>query len=268
MTAFVLTLDQVDEEQHPLVGGKAFSLAVMHKNSLLVPPAHCITMDAYLHYVASTGLADQIVLDLYRKRFEEMRWEEIWDTALRIPNAFLKTPVPADLQEGLLKKFESRFSAKPVSIRSSAPGEDSSKTSFAGLQESFVNIRGPDAIMEHARPVWASLWSDRAFLYRQEVGLDVKKSAMAVLVQEMILEERSGIIFGRSPTDSSLSVIEAVYGLNQGLVDGTIEPDRWNLDRKTSRVPSHVPVAREKAMRPGRHGLRGCLSVPSRNLLH
>jgi pyruvate,water dikinase len=256
MTAFILTLDQVEEGHAPVVGGKALSLAVMHKNGFLVPPAVCITVEAYRHYVAATGLADQIVLDLYRKPFEEMRWEEIWDMALRIRNAFLKTPVPADLKEVLLREVESQFSSQPVSVRSSAPGEDSSKTSFAGLHESFVNIRGPEAILDHVRLVWASLWSDRALLYRQEIGLDVRTSAMAVLVQEMILGERSGIIFGRSPTDASLSVIEAVYGLNQGLVDGTIEPDRWNLDRKTGQVLSHVPVVRDKAMRPGQHGAR------------
>jgi len=256
MTAFILTLDQLDEEHRPLVGGKAFSLAAMHKNGFLVPPAICITVKAYRHYIAATGLLDQIVLDLYRKRFEEMRWEEIWDTALRIRNAFLKTPVPGDLQAVLLREFESRFSENPVSVRSSAPGEDSSKTSFAGLHESFVNIRGPEAILAHVRLVWASLWSDRALLYRQEIGLDVKRSAMAVLVQEMILGERSGIIFGKSPTDPGHSVVEAVHGLNQGLVDGTIEPDQWHLDRKTGAVLSHTPVVREKAMRPGRHGAR------------
>ena len=256
MTAFILSLDQLDEKHRPLVGGKAFSLAAMHRNGFIVPPAICITVDAYLYYVASTGLADQIVLELYRKRFEEMRWEEIWDTSLRIRNAFLKTPLPVDLQAAILKESESQFSATPVSIRSSAPGEDSSKASFAGLHESFINIRGPESILEHVRLVWASLWSDRALLYRREIGLDVKKSAMAVLVQEMILGERSGIIFGKSPTDAGLSVIEAVHGLNQGLVDGTIAPDRWHLDRKTGKALTHVPAVREKAMQPGEHGSR------------
>ncbi|WP_051185217.1 PEP/pyruvate-binding domain-containing protein [Desulfatiglans anilini] len=256
MTALILTLDQVEEGHGPIVGGKAVSLAAMHKNGIRVPPAVCITVEAYRQYVAVTGLADQIILDLYRKPFEEMRWEEIWDTALRIRNAFLKTPVPAELQTALLGEFESRFSTRPVSVRSSAPGEDSSKTSFAGLHESFVNIRGADAILAHVRLVWASLWSDRALLYRQEIGLDVRKSAMGVLVQEMIPGERSGIIFGRSPTDPHVSVIEAVYGLNAGLVDGTIEPDRWNLDRKTGRILAHVPVRREKALRPAGNGVR------------
>jgi len=73
-----------------------------------------------------------------------------------------------------------------------SPGEDAAKTSFAGLHESFVNIRGLESILEHIRLVWASLWSDRALLYRQELGLDVEKSTMAVVVQEMVFGERSG----------------------------------------------------------------------------
>jgi len=256
MTALVLSLNQVEERHGPMVGGKAVSLAALHRNGFRVPPAVCLTVQAYRDYVTATGLSDQIVLDLYRKPFEEMRWEEIWDAALRIRNAFLKTPAPKDLREILMEEFVLRFPNQPVSVRSSAPGEDSSKTSFAGLHESFVNIRGPEAILEHVRLVWASLWSDRALLYRREIGLDVKTSAMAVLVQEMILGERSGIIFGKSPTDPDLSVVEAVYGLNQGLVDGTIEPDRWHLDRQSGAVRSHVPAVREKAVRPGRHGAR------------
>ncbi|MBW1780488.1 MAG: hypothetical protein JRL30_07080 [Deltaproteobacteria bacterium] len=256
MTDFFLTLDQLEEKDRPIVGGKASSLAAMHHNGFSVPRALCLSVDAYLHYVRSTGLIDQIILDLYKKPFEEMRWEEIWDTALRIRNAFLRTPVPIDFRETLLETFELQFSKRPVSVRSSAPGEDSSMTSFAGLHESFVNLRGPEAILEHVRLVWASLWSDRALLYRQELGLDVKKSSMAVIIQEMISGERSGIVFGKSPTDETLSVIEAVYGLNQGLVDGTIEPDRWKLERQTGRIVSHDAVHREKAMRPAGDGIR------------
>ena len=202
MTDFFSTLEQLEEKDRPLAGGKALSLAVMHKNGFVVPRAICLNAEAYLHYVKTTGLIDQILLDLFRKPFEDMRWEEIWDTALRIRNAFLRTPVPFDLRKAMLSEFESRFSKRPVSVRSSAPGEDSSKTSFAGLHESFVNIRGPEAILDHVRLVWASLWSDRALLYRQELALDVKKSAMAVIIQEMISGERSGIVFGDGQTGS------------------------------------------------------------------
>ena len=196
------------------------------------------------------GLRDQMHMELYRKPFEEMRWEEIWDSALRIRNMFVKTPMPTALQEELRDSLAFRFSDRPVSVRSSAPGEDSSKTSFAGLHESFVNVRGVESILEHIRLVWASLWSDRALLYRQELKLDVGKSTMAVVVQEMVLGERSGVVFGMSPVHEAQAAVEAVYGLNQGLVDGTVEPDRWILNRRNGQILSHHPASQRKDPRP------------------
>jgi phosphoenolpyruvate synthase/pyruvate phosphate dikinase len=137
-----------------------------------------------------------------------------------------------------------------------APGEDSSSASFAGIHESYVNITGIQEVIDHIKLVWASLWSDRALLYRRELNLDYAESSMAVLVQEMIAGESSGIAFGKSPTNPSHCVIEAVYGLNQGLVDGTIEPDRWILDRETGKVVSHTPAQRERALRPDISGVQ------------
>jgi len=148
-----------------------------------------------------------------------MRWEEIWDAALRIRNLFLNSPMPPDLYESLMRTITSFFYDQPVSVRSSAPGEDSTQTSFAGLHESYVNILGPEFILEHIRLVWASLWSDRAILYRQELGLDVEQSAMAVIVQKMVFGKKSGVVFGMNPMDKDQAVVESVYGLNQGLVD-------------------------------------------------
>ena len=164
--------------------------------------------------------------------------------------------MPPDLRARLVPEIQSKFPGKKVSVRSSAPGEDSSKTSFAGLHESFVNVSGEEAILDHIRLVWASLWSDRAILYRKELGLDVKKSAMAVVIQEMVLGDRSGVVFGKSPVEETQAVVEAVYGLNQGLVDGTVEPDRWILNRKTGGIISHDAALREKALRPAPEGVR------------
>ena len=113
-----------------------------------------------------------------------------------------------------------------------------------------------ESILEHIRLVWASLWSDRALLYRQELGLDVEKSTMAVVVQEMVFGERSGVVFGMSPAHEEQSAVEAVYGLNQGLVDGTVEPDRWILDRASGQILSHHPPRREKILVPGPQGVR------------
>jgi len=105
------------------------------------------------------------------------------------------------------------------------------------------------------RLVWASLWSDRALLYRQELDLDVASSSMAVLVQELVPSERSGVAFSESPIDPAESVVEAVYGLNQGLVDGTVQPDRWTLERKTGRVLAHQPAERSYALVPSSEGM-------------
>jgi pyruvate,water dikinase len=252
----VLPLHKIDEQQRGQVGGKGFALAEMEKMGFRVPEAVCVTTGAYNEYVTKTGLRDQIILELYRKAFEDMRWEEIWDTSLRIRSLFNKTPMPLDLRARLAPAIQSKFLGRTVSVRSSAPGEDSSKTSFAGLHESYVNISGVEAILDNIRLVWASLWSDRALLYRQELGLDVEKSAMAIIIQEMVFGERSGVVFGKSPVEQSQAVVEAVYGLNQGLVDGTVEPDRWILNRKTGGIISHTPAIREKALSPAPEGVR------------
>ena len=156
----------------------------------------------------------------------------------------------------MIPPLEAMFSGKSVAVRSSAPGEDSAKTSFAGLHESYIHIRGTESILEHIRLVWASLWSDRALLYRKELGLDVQKSTMAVVVQEMISGERSGVAFGRNPFDPAQAVIEAVYGLNQAMVDGTVEPDRWILKRDTGEVISHHEAKREKTLAYASGGVR------------
>lgn len=251
-----ISLHEITRRDRSRVGGKGFALARMQRRGLRVPEALCICTDAYMEYVSSTGLRDQMHMELLRKPFDEMRWEEIWDTSLRIRNLFIRTPMLQRLQEQLTALLAPRFSERPVSVRSSAPGEDAARTSFAGLHESFVNIRGMDSILEHIRLVWASLWSDRALLYRQELGLNVEKSAMAVVVQEMVLGERSGVAFGMSPVHEGQSVIEAVYGLNQGLVDGTLEPDRWILDRDSGRIRSHHAALRENILVPVPQGVR------------
>ena len=254
--SLVLSLDEITQKDRSRIGGKGFALAMMQRQGMNIPEAICVSTEAYQEYVSSTGLRDQMLIELYRKPFEQMRWEEIWDTALRIRNMFIKTPLPSTLQKHLRDTLASRFSNRPVSVRSSAPGEDSSKTSFAGLHESFVNIQGLESILEHIRLVWASLWSDRALLYRQELGLDVEKSTMAVVIQEMVFGERSGVAFGMSPVHEKQSAVEAVYGLNQGLVDGTVEPDRWILDRESGQILSHHPARRDKILAPGPQGVR------------
>ena len=247
----VLTLEQIGSDNRESVGGKSFALATMVKNGMKVPEALCLKVDAYHRYLETTGLGARILMEFNRKDFAEVRWEEMWDAALRIRNLFINTPMPRDLRSSLQSVFASKLPGESVVVRSSAPGEDSEHASFAGLHESYLNVQGADSILDHIRLVWASLWSDRALLYRQELGLDVEKSSMAVVVQKLVSGNRSGVAFGKNPNAPHQAVIESVYGLNEGLVDGSIEPDRWLLDRKNGTIISHFPAHREKQVVAG-----------------
>jgi pyruvate,water dikinase len=252
---WILTAAEVGSDDRSRVGGKGYALAALSANGFTIPETVCLTVDTYNDFVMQTGLRERILLELHRKDFKEMRWEEIWDCATRIRNMFLRTPMPAEIEQRLRREIAARFKNKSAVVRSSAPEEDDARASFAGLHESYLNISGVDAIIEHIRKVWASLWSDAALLYRQEIGLDVEKSSMAVVIQEIVAGDRSGVAFSQNPNDNSQAVVESVYGLNQGLVDGQVQPDRWILDRERTAIVSHVPADRDSWMIPRGQGV-------------
>lgn len=242
----VSRLDSIAGYTPEYIGGKAHSLGVLLAHGALVPAGLCVSSQAYEWYVRSTGLMERIFMDLRCKDFSEMQWEEMWDASLRIRNMFLNTPLPRSLMDQLKSPLEETFGDRPVAVRSSAQGEDSANAALASLHETYINIRGVYAIIEHIRLVWASLWSDGALLYRQKKGFSVAASSMAVLVQELVCGDKSGVIFGENPDDETQSVIVSVYGLNQGLVDGTVEPDRWILDRENGQILSHQAAERKQ----------------------
>ena len=252
----VKPLREVNGRDRDRFVGKCYALAGLTGKGFRVPDAVCIDSSLYKDFVTQTGLIRRIHFELNRKKFGDMRWEEIWDAALRIRSMFTTTEIPSAVRDPLISAIEPAFGETPVAVRSSAPMEDSTEVSFAGLHESYVNVVGTASILEHIKLVWASLWSDRALLYRQELGLDVETSVMSVVVQELVAGDASGVVFSRNPNDASQAVIEAVYGLNQALVDGTVEPDRWLLDRESGAVLSHHAVERNREMVTAPDGVR------------
>jgi pyruvate,water dikinase len=253
---WVVSAENIIEADRSRVGGKGYALALLAKGGFAVSKTLCVTSETYQEYVSRTGLSERILLELNRKAFKDMRWEEIWDCATRIRNMFLRKPIPSEIYVELKEAISAAFEGKAVVVRSSSPEEDAAASSFAGLHESYVDIRGTDAILEHISKVWASLWSDAALLYRQEIGLDVRKSAMAVVIQEIVIGDKSGVAFSKNPNDPSQGVIESVYGLNQGLVDGAVEPDRWILDRRDKKIVSHTPAERKYWIITGESGVQ------------
>jgi len=229
------------------VGGKAVALATLLKEGVRLPKTACLTTAAYRQFLHINGLSEKIQLELNTKEFSDMRWEEIWDISLRIRQLFLTTRLPTPLAATIHRFIAAEFGDVPLAVRSSATEEDAANASFAGLHDSYLNIRSREQLERAIRKVWASLWSDKALLYRQELQLSVGASAMAVVIQELLPATVSGVGFTHDPLDQHRMVIEAVHGLNQGLVDGDVQPDRYRLKREDHDLIDHLgPEARDR----------------------
>jgi pyruvate,water dikinase len=244
---FVIPLSEVTDADGPLVGGKAARLAALARAGFSVPGGFCLTIKAYQRFVNASRLGNVIRMELGRKAFGDMRWEEIWDAALRIRSAFNGATVPEEIASEIGDAIKESPGQTCWAIRSTAPGEDSSQRSFAGLHESYLGVSGLTAVLDTVRLVWASLWSDAAMLYRRELALDPARSSMAVLLQPMRSEPVSGVAFGRDPRGphADYALVEAVPGLCAGLVDGEVDPDRWKLRRPSGEVLDYSPGRRE-----------------------
>lgn len=245
--AWVIPLAEAATVDQQQIGGKAAHLARLHQTGFPVAPGCCITVAAYERFLQANQLPLMIQMELGRKPLEDLRWEELWDSALRIRNRFAEAQLPGQVEQAIRRAVRDLGSRTPLAVRSSAPGEDSANRSFAGLHESILHVVGEDDVVESVRLVWASLWSDAALLYRQELALNPLHSRMAVLIQEMRIEDCSGVAFGRDPRmeDSQNAVVEAVPGPCCELVDGSVDPDRWLVHRASRQVVRFTPGRRD-----------------------
>src|SRR6056297_3256938 len=224
-------IDEVDKQEREMYGGKAISLAIMVSHGINIPPTYVLSGEIYRKYIEETGLDSRIGLILAKKPLKSMRWEEVWDISMEIRNLFLRTKIPVSTK-GLLEDELSRAFKKNgsmIAVRSSSAFEDSAEHSFAGLHESFIGISlmptvTESLIFKKIRLVWASLWSSNALIYRNELKLDVESANMAVIVQKTIHGSSSGLLFCKDPMGKNHMIMEAVYGLNEALVDGSLEP--------------------------------------------
>jgi len=219
------------------VGGKTLNLSICKKRGFTVPEGFCISTAGYRRFVRENKLGPYIDMQVMRKPFEDMRWEEIWDAALRIRSAFIQAGIPKDLEEEIIKAVSRWPEDALFAIRSSAPEEDSKEFSFAGIHESYINVAGQD-LLEKVKLVWASLWSDRSLLYKKEKSLASQHSAMAVLVQKMEPRGVSGLAFTADPStrDREFIIVEAIEGSLNLLVDNISSPQRYKIAKKTGEM--------------------------------
>ena len=248
---WITPLDNLSSEDGHAVGGKGAALIRLNSNRVAIPRTLCVTTQAYQDFVDHTGLREKIQLELSRKVFSQMRWEEIWDASQRLRLLFLRSPMPSDMETTIRRTINQTLDDAVMVVRSSGPDEDRQGHSFAGLHASYTHLQDVDAVIRHIKMVWASLWSDAALLYRQELGLDSATSTMAVLIQEMVAGQASGIFFTRDPVEAEHGIVEAIHGMNPPLVDGHVSPDRWRIDMDTGAVIEHTaPDARTRWQPP------------------
>ncbi|HEV2165654.1 MAG TPA: PEP/pyruvate-binding domain-containing protein, partial [Thermoplasmata archaeon] len=196
----VVNLADVSTGDHALVGGKASKLGEVVRQGLPVPPGVVVTTRSYAEFVDGTGIGPAITAAL--ARIDPERPETVEPASRQIRELFEQTEFPAALRTTLVKAlegFEKEHAVAWCAVRSSATAEDLEGASFAGLQETYLNVRGTEAILSAVRRCWGSLFTPRVLVYRAKKGYDHASVELAVLVQKMVDSTVSGILFTRDP---------------------------------------------------------------------
>ncbi len=248
---YIRWFQELSKKDTNIVGGKGANLGEMYNLKLPIPPGFCITTKGYLHFLQDADLEDSIYKILARIDIEDTK--ELEEAAQGIKELIEKTEIPKDLQREIIDNYEAlglnedMFEKATstalsilkkaqencfVAVRSSATAEDSSNASFAGQQETFVNIKGKQEVLEAVKKCFASLFTARSIYYRIRKGFKHEQVLISVIIQKMINSDKSGVIFSQNPIDNNNVVIEAVFGLGEGIVSGQINPDHYEVSGK------------------------------------
>jgi rifampicin phosphotransferase len=228
---YVVSIREVAAGDIPLVGGKGANLGELVQADLPVPEAFVVTTDAYRAFIEANGLQQPILAAL-----EGCDYEDVGDLGHRgaaIRERIVGAAMPEAIEAGIRTAYaelESRFGADlAVSVRSSATAEDLPGTSFAGQQDTYLHIAGIEAVLEHIKRCWGSLWTDRAISYRNRQGFRHEDVLLAVVVQEMFPSEVAGVMFTANPVTSNPDeiFINASWGLGEAIVSGQVNPDQY-----------------------------------------
>ena len=247
MPTFTTPIDtQADDLE--TVGGKGRSLARMARAGFNVPGGFLVATDAYRRFVAAHGLQERIV-SLARPAVDaKTRAVSFEQAAADIRALFAEHPIDAQTAAEIQAEYAALPGAPAVAVRSSATAEDLPGLSFAGQQETFLNVTGADAVLAATKDCWASLWTPQAISYRHQNGIDHGAVAMAVVVQIMVPSEVSGILFTANPATGERSemIVNASFGLGEAVVGGQVTPDTYVVDRASRAAKDTVIGAKEQ----------------------
>ncbi|NLE97586.1 MAG: phosphoenolpyruvate synthase [Propionibacterium sp.] len=232
---FIRFFDEAGPATVDDLGGKCASLVNLTGAGMPVPPGFAVNTAAYTAFVEMTGLADDI--DRLMADLDAEDVAVVDEVSAKIREAFLSREVPEAIAAEFDRAYtalQSRFSEEqPVAVRSSATAEDLPDASFAGQQDTYLWLRGRDAVAEHIRRCWASLYTSRAIVYRLANGIPDEGLSMAVAVQKMVDARAAGVAMTIDPSngDRSTIVIDAAWGLGESVVSGTVTPDNLHIDK-------------------------------------
>ena len=219
------------------VGGKGANLGELTAGGLPVPPGFVVTGEAYLDAVARANIRERLVAILDEAR--SALPDDLDRLAEEARELVRSVHVPDDVAEVVLAAYERLGDDVRVAVRSSGIGEDDEGTSFAGMNETFTNVAGGDQVLSRLVDCWTSLWGARSIFYRGDRLLTAEPS-IAVVVQEMIPSERSGVMFTLDPSTGETDhiVIEAAFGQGEVVVGGMVEPDTYVVDKSGPPPPA------------------------------
>jgi rifampicin phosphotransferase len=219
----LVDLSDVDETMINMVGGKALNLGIMSSQGLPVPGGFCVTTDAYRWVVANR------LDDLMGKLADATAPDAVTAAAAEARRRVLAIEPPDELQTAITDPYRALGDDIPVAVRSSATAEDLEYASFAGQQDTYLNVVGVAPLLDAVRHCWASLWTDRAVSYRNANGIDHRSVALAVVVQHMIDAAAAGVMFTANPVTGNRNetVIDASPGLGEAVVSGAVNPDHF-----------------------------------------
>ena len=238
----VLWLDEIGADDLEKVGGKGASLGELTGAGLPVPPGFVVTAGTYRSFIEEAEIDEELFAAVDVDVDDSAA---LADAADRAQELILETPFPDELREEIVESYREVGDGEAfVAVRSSATAEDLPDASFAGQQETFLNVTEED-LLKRVRECWASLFTQRAIYYRQEQGFDHSVVNIAVVVQQMVDAEKSGVMFTSHPsTGDPTMIIEAAWGLGEAVVSGAVSPDNYVIDRADRSMD--VTVAEKK----------------------
>jgi rifampicin phosphotransferase len=247
MSSYVLGFQDIDKTKLMIVGGKGANLGELSRiEGIRVPDGFCISTEAFKRIIGETASMNELLDRLALLKVEDR--DKIGEVSGEIRKVIEGIAIPQDIHEEIVCHLSSLDEKKAYAVRSSATAEDLPTASFAGQQDTYLNIVGREAILQHISKCWASLFTERAVIYRLQNGFDHRKAYLSVVVQKMVFSQAAGILFTADPVTSNRKVvsIDASFGLGEALVSGLVNADSYKV--RNGKVTDKKIASKKLAM--------------------